>query len=374
MSWSPDGRRLAWAGAGETVRIADAATGKTLMRLDGHTDTVASVQWSSDGKHIASASLDRTARIWDSVTGRPVATLTAQPAAGSDVQHDAAPWFGTSSKVAWSHDDRHLAWSGGGVVCVYEWQRGKEISRRPIGAWGGIQWSPTADLLIYGDDKTVHWWTPLDDTSKRIERNDGSIAGVDWSPDGAHVATIDNSEGTVHIFDVQTGEQTRQFAPGHEGAGRAVAWSPDGAHLAVVAPDRSLQIWDAGTGQTTSEHRARAHGAVSLQWSPDGSRLASGGGDGTVRVWMPGVPDAVLVLRGHTRSITTVRWSPDGTRLASTGNDRTIRIWDATRGYRWARTDPVARQYEHDSDSVRALGVDEDSRPRVGSTVTRTDR
>ncbi len=66
LSWSPDGAQLASVAefSGHGVRIWDAASGKELYSLKGHTDTVNCVDWSPDGARLASGSADGTLRVW----------------------------------------------------------------------------------------------------------------------------------------------------------------------------------------------------------------------------------------------------------------------------------------------------------------------
>lgn len=77
LCYSPDGTILASGGYDHDILLSDAADGRKIRTLTGHSGEVAALAFSRDGKILASGGYDGTARLWDVATGRPLGVLSS---------------------------------------------------------------------------------------------------------------------------------------------------------------------------------------------------------------------------------------------------------------------------------------------------------
>lgn len=128
---------------------------------------------------------------------------------------------------------------------------------------------------------------------------------------------------------------------GHSTTVNTVTWSPDGKYIASGAFDKTVQVWDAASGNKALTYRGHSSSLFKVRWSPDGKRIASGGGfnaepnhgDTTVQVWDALTGSNALIYRGHSGWVDNIAWSPDGQRITSYGvGESTVQVWDATTG------------------------------------------
>ena len=85
-----------------------------------------------------------------------------------------------------------------------------------------------------------------DDTTlvRKIERQDGAITALDWSPDGSRIA-VAGASPSVNLYDPETGER-KATCKGHSAGIYTVAFSPDGGRLATGGFDGKVRIYNSG--------------------------------------------------------------------------------------------------------------------------------
>ena len=112
-----------------------------------------------------------------------------------------------------------------------------------------------------------------------------------------------------------------------KGSIRQIAYSPDGTRLAVAS---SIGIWLHDLLTSTEPPLIAGHlsGVKSVAFSPDGDTIASGSSDKTVRLWNAGTGKHLRTLTGHTGVVYSLAFSPDGKTLASGSTDGTVILWE----------------------------------------------
>ncbi len=87
-----------------------------------------------------------------------------------------------------------------------------------------------------------------DDTTliRKLERQNGAIAALAWSPDGSRIA-VAGAAPEVNVYDADTGARVAA-CKGHSAGIYSVAFSPDSGTLATGGFDGWVRLYDAATG------------------------------------------------------------------------------------------------------------------------------
>ncbi|KAG2337993.1 hypothetical protein BDR05DRAFT_1004611 [Suillus weaverae] len=116
----------------------------------------------------------------------------------------------------------------------------------------------------------------------------------------------------------------------HTGPVNSVAILQDGHRIVSGSYDKTVWVWDMGTGQAFGAPLQGHTGSVqSVAISSDGHYIVSGSDDASIQVWDIGTGEVLgAPLQGHTGTVHSIAISLDGTRVVSGSFNDTIRMWD----------------------------------------------
>jgi WD40 repeat protein len=392
--FAPDGASFIAADVkGHTASLRDAATGKRLATLAGHSGPVLAVAYSPKGDVVATGAEDGTARLWSAKTGELLHTLRAHGAvlatefdaaggrlatlgtdraarvwdvgSGRELQAFVGVHQRTDPELAWGEgiafvgDDRIAIspWGGAGtrlspvVARIFDLSSGAEVGvvKRPGGSAGAraIAVSPDGTLLAAShgaiDPELDLYGLPGGERLDVVEAHTGGVLDIEFSRDGSRLATA-GVDGAARVWDIPNGK-LREFLALRSKPNPVMSVSFSGAatRLVTVGQLWGARVWDtsaAGRGEVLTLPGPES-GPVppAIAFTPDGRRLvASSGPAGTVRVWNAETGAQLLAIHGPARGDAPARGvigvdvSPDGSRIATAGADGSTRVYDSKRG------------------------------------------
>ena len=193
----------------------------------------------------------------------------------------------------------------------------------------------------------------------------GAVYCVTYSTTGLRLASA-SSDRTVRLWDGGTGSPIITLQ-GHSHYVKSVAFSPDGLIVASASYDKTVQLWDCGTGHCIASMTGHYEWVNSVVFSPDGSRLASASDDHTIRLWNGRTGHHITTLNGHTDYVSSVAFSADDSRIASGSHDKTVQLWHGRTGNRIATL-------EGHSNWVRSVAFSPDGSMLASASDDRTVR
>jgi WD40 repeat protein len=146
------------------------------------------------------------------------------------------------------------------------------------------------------------------------------------------------SDGTLNVFDVQTGDLIQTFQR-HPETVTSVAFSlsddDDSSFMSwfmSLFSDRTVSVSDVQTPDLTQEFQGHTDAVNSIAFSPCGTMIASSARLGKcILIWNVSSGSRECCLNGHSDTARAVCWSAQGNKVVSGSNDTTIRIWDVAR-------------------------------------------
>ena len=330
IAFSPDGSRFAVA-TSIGVWLYDAETLSEIALLAGHNEKVSTVTFSPDGKKLASgpgSQLPGTLKLWDVESGQNIAAFRVERS--------------SINSPAFSPDGVKLAWADK----LWDVRTGQQRDIIQDKGLYKVEFSSDGVMLAGTDMSAVNGKraavVKLYDIEtgkhlKTLKQGTEWVSSIAFSPDGHLLASGSPSDGTVKLWDVDSGQNTAVFTVKPNGGNAmCVSFSPDGTKLAAASAER-ITLWEVSTEQHLYTRRHIDIGKLeisvdvfSIAFSPDGTKLASASWDG-VKLWDAATGQNLAALPGHARVVNAVAFAPDGLTLASNSISG-VQVWEVAAG------------------------------------------
>ena len=183
------------------------------------------------------------------------------------------------------------------------------------------------------------------------------ISSLAWSPGGKYIAS-GSYDKTVQIWDAMSGDMYFMYQ-GHEhtwGMSRVhtVSWSPNARMIASGGDDKTVQIWDASTAEHLYTYNAHRAPVLAVAWSPD-QRFIASASDSITHIWDPSTRKTRVDYNGHRNAVQCIAWSPDSKFIATGSRDRTVLVCDTT-PWRTLTTDRLSYRGQPDGSLITYTG------------------
>ena len=261
IAFSPNGKTIAAAGD-DDVHIWNVESGEEIFSLEKTHDPVV---FSRDGKFLACGSGDDYIKLFDAATGKKIRSIEGA---------------GNVSSLAFSSDGFYLA-SGGEKGKVWKVATGTEAANfKPPAKDVVVAANPIGRMLAFGTSNIQLVSVATGAELRRIdEESYNSVKLLAFSPDGKTLASVRESDKSIHLWNSATGKEIRVLA-GHSISVQRVAFSPDDKSIFSGGYEGALIKWNVKSGEIEKViAQLDKVGIESLSFSPDEKTLAvlSGG-------------------------------------------------------------------------------------------------
>lgn len=333
VQFSPDGKHLASGGGDSIVRFWDTDTETPLFSSEGeeaesqasHSNWVLCVSFSPCATMLASGSMDGAFIIWDPFTGQPITRavrahskwITALVWKPLHLDQDCSKILTTSK------DGMIKIWNARMGQCVLSIQAHDSSITKAIWSGANFIYTCSQDKLIKVWDENghcmkilkghAHWINTITINNEFILRT-GCFDNEDKEVMGKQNAHLDRY--VMHEKAKKRYEKFKEKINTHE-------------KIVTGSDDFTLILWDPLNSDKPVNRMTGHQGLVNhVQFSPDTFYLASASFDKSIKIWNGHTGEFLCNLRGHVGPVYQIAWSPDSRLLLSGSKDSTLKCWN----------------------------------------------
>lgn len=266
IALNADGTRLISGGADNVARVWETTTGELIYKLEGMSSDVYAVGY-GDGMLFTGG--EGGYFVWNEAEG----TVAITGLEGGRVRNGV---FSPSGKHLAYTADVYLA---AGDMTGGLYNGGFYTANANESSFLTIAFTPDESNIIAGDAAgTVQIWTLAGEVEATLEQHQAPVLAVTASE---KILASADENGQIYLWDDNTPRALEKL----DGAVNALAFSPDGSRLASAGADGLIRVWEVESGEIvlTFEQGAAVNSVI---FSPDGTQLISGGADGRLLFWV----------------------------------------------------------------------------------------
>jgi WD40 repeat protein len=281
FSWSPFEHSIITANENHILQLWDVSTGQAL-RSFGDNHVIEDFSLSADGLILLSKSeKDCNLKLWD--TNSQTEILSIQP-------HELA--YSCLNQAILSPDGRLIATGAGESVKLFDASTGIELQDFHYPTSSNItalKFSTHSRFLIaYANEFIdvgtrpipVRIWDIQNNTE--IESLSGRFYQAAISPDEQFLITDSGNYGNydLHLWDMNTGTEIRNFTGGHTNILQDLAFSADGnlilsTQCCINSNSKRIKLWDSNTGLEVHDFSGQIDNLSTAFFSPSGRFIVS---------------------------------------------------------------------------------------------------
>ncbi len=326
VSFSSDGKKLAWASGSGKIFLGDDHLKKSPLEWQAHLDYISMISFTPNSQSLVSASSDKSIRFWslkgEMISSKLQARESVKSFAFSSKKGVVALLASDNSIQVWDITDSNTSGRRGKIS-----GHTQAITNLVFQAQGEI-------LASLGFDQQVFLWDVENGERVFLTKKLSRTMGIIGLADGSFLYST--TEKKLKSWNPQKKQEKNILTLPDKSYDIAIA--PRSGLLATTGHDRKIYLFEIESPEGKNKAILEGHrGKVSkLAFSPDESLLASASFDRTIRLWkldsLEKVAAKVIVLEGHSGPVTGLAFHPSENILFSCSQDQTIRIWDTKKG------------------------------------------
>jgi WD40 repeat protein len=311
---APDGQVDGWEAVGKP----------RLVVQMGHSKPIARMFFSPDGKLLVTGDGDEDV-LWETTTGREVRRWR-KPETVVDFSPDGKQLL-TRERTAATAWTLRIRDAGSGRVLAHFAGSAEDLTYAHFSADG-------KQLITLSDGRVrKEWDIKTGSVTRRVTlalAADKALAFRLRTLDGKVLVADRNADGTIQLFDEETGRQLRGLR-GHSLPVFSLAASTDAKQLLSGSADTTARLWDVATGAEIRRFAGAEAWVERVAFGPDGKTVLTSNGE-TTRAWSIATGEQLRIVAGRFHGLLS------GGKLVITGTrEGVVSLWDLATGAEFRR-------------------------------------